>query len=135
MITSASPTRYLRSPHCRRPRHRQLEHSGTTHRGEAVSRLVVRVGVQPGLGSAEMIRDGCAYANRKVLMKVVSENLLPTAQAWNFGGQALRQRLQAPDTAMSTCFATSFQIRAPVSVMPRSARTCTAILSAGLGAG
>jgi hypothetical protein len=32
-----------------------------------------------------MIRDGCTNANRKVLVKVISENLLPTAQAWRLG--------------------------------------------------
>jgi hypothetical protein len=30
-------------------------------------------------GSAEMISDGCTYANCMVLIKGVGENLLPTA--------------------------------------------------------
>jgi hypothetical protein len=36
----------------------------------------------PGGRSAEMISDRCAYANGKVLMKSIRENLLPTTQVW-----------------------------------------------------
>jgi hypothetical protein len=32
-----------------------------------------------------MISDGCAYANRKVVVQGVGEHLLPTAQAWRLG--------------------------------------------------
>ena len=38
--------------------------------------------LSPGGGSTKVISDGCSYANRKVLLKRVGENLLPTAQAW-----------------------------------------------------
>jgi hypothetical protein len=37
-----------------------------------------------------MISDGCPDTNRKVLVEGVNKNLLPTAQAWGFGGRALR---------------------------------------------
>jgi hypothetical protein len=39
----------------------------------------------PGGRSAEVISDGCANANGKVLIKGVGENLLPAAQAWGLG--------------------------------------------------
>ena len=38
--------------------------------------------LSPGGGSTEMISDRRSDANRKVLVKCVGENLLPTAQAW-----------------------------------------------------
>ena len=38
--------------------------------------------LSPGGRSTEMISDGCSDANRKVLVKGVGENLLPTAQTW-----------------------------------------------------
>ena len=38
--------------------------------------------LSPGGGSTEMISNGRSDANRKVLIKGVGENLLPTAQAW-----------------------------------------------------
>jgi hypothetical protein len=57
-----------------------------------------------------MISDGCTYANRKVLIKGVGENLLPTAQSRGFGGRASWQRLHAPEAVMSTRLATSFQV-------------------------
>jgi hypothetical protein len=32
-----------------------------------------------------MISDGGSHTNRKILVKGVGENLLPTAQAWGLG--------------------------------------------------
>jgi hypothetical protein len=58
-----------------------------------------------------MISDRCPDANRKALIKSVGEHLLPTAQRGDFGGRALRWRLQAPETVMSTCSAISGQVR------------------------
>jgi|SRR5215211_5536329 len=58
-----------------------MEHTGTTKSGEAVGCPSRGVELSSGGNSAEMISDGCPYANRKVLIKRVGENLLPTAQA------------------------------------------------------
>ena len=61
---------------------RHVEHAGTTEGGETVGGSSCGSQLSPGGGSAEMISDGCSDANRKVLVKGVGENLLPTAQAW-----------------------------------------------------
>jgi hypothetical protein len=39
----------------------------------------------PGWGSAEMISDSRSHANRKMLIKGISEHLLPTTQTWWLG--------------------------------------------------
>ncbi len=44
----------------------------------------------PGGRSTEMISDRRPYANGKVLVEGVGENLLPTAKRGDFGGRALR---------------------------------------------
>ena len=59
-----------------------MKHAGTTEGGETVGGSSGGSQLSPGGGSAEMISDGCTDANRKVLVKRVGENLLPTAQAW-----------------------------------------------------
>ena len=46
--------------------------------------------------SAEMISDGCTYANGKVFVKCVGEPLLPSAQAW--GPRAQGPPVAAPGT-------------------------------------
>ena len=46
-----------------------------------------------------MISDGCPDANRKVLVKGVGENLLPTAQAWGLRRQG--PPVAAPGTGNS----------------------------------
>jgi hypothetical protein len=56
-----------------------------------------------------MIRDGCPYANRKVLIKGRRQVLAANGPSWN-----------ASETGMSICLATSFQVR-PWS---RSSRIC-----------
>ena len=61
---------------------RHVKHAGTTEGGETVGGSSCGSELSPGGGSAEMISDGCSDANRKVLVKGVGENLLPTAQAW-----------------------------------------------------
>ncbi len=61
---------------------RHVEHAGTTEGGETVGGSSCGGQLSPGGGSTEMISDGCSDANRKVLVKGVGENLLPTAQAW-----------------------------------------------------
>jgi hypothetical protein len=102
-----------------RVRTRHVEHAGTTASAEAVGGSSCGGQLSPGRSSTEMISDGCTYANRKVLIKCVGENLLPTAHAW-FGGRAFRWRLQTPETVISTCRATSFQ----VTPLSRSSRIC-----------
>jgi hypothetical protein len=67
--------------------------------------------LSPGGGSAEMIGDGRSNANRKVLIKGVSENLLPTGEPWGLGRPGFP--VPAPGTI-------SFQVR-PRS---RSSRIC-----------
>ena len=61
---------------------RHVKHTGTTEGGETVGGSSCGSELSPGGGSTEMISDGCTDANRKVLVKGVGENLLPTAQAW-----------------------------------------------------
>ena len=61
---------------------RHMEHAGTTEGGETVGGSSCSSQLSPGGRSAEMISDGRSDANRKVLIKCVGENLLPTAQAW-----------------------------------------------------
>jgi hypothetical protein len=62
-------------------------------------------------GSTEMINDGCSYANRKVLIKGVGENLLPPAQSWELWRP--RPPVAAPGTGDRhiDLLATSFQVR------------------------
>ena len=60
---------------------RHVKHTGTTESGETVGGPSGGGELSPGGGSTEMISDGCSYANRKVLVKRIGENLLPTAQA------------------------------------------------------
>jgi hypothetical protein len=55
-----------------------VQDAGTTWRCETVGGSSCGGQLSPGWGSAEMISDGCTYANRKVLIKGVGENLLPT---------------------------------------------------------
>ena len=64
---------------------RHMEHAGTTEGGETVGGSSCGSQLSPGGRSAEMISDGRPDANRKVLVKCVGENLLPTAQAWGLG--------------------------------------------------
>jgi hypothetical protein len=61
---------------------RHVEHPGTTEGGETVGGSSCSSQLGTGGRSAEMISDGCTNTNRKVLVKRVGENLLPTAQAW-----------------------------------------------------
>jgi hypothetical protein len=76
-----------------------VKHAGTTQRGEAVGCSSCSGELRPGGGSAEMISDGCPDTNRKVLVKRVGENLLPSAQS----RQLLRPRssVAAPRTRNS----------------------------------
>ena len=60
---------------------RHMEHAGTTEGDETVGSSPCGSQLSPGRGSTEMISDGRTNANRKVLIKGVGENLLPTAQA------------------------------------------------------
>jgi hypothetical protein len=61
---------------------RRMEHAGPTQGGETVGGSSCGGQLSPGGGSAEMISDSRPDADRKVLVKCVGENLLPTAQAW-----------------------------------------------------
>jgi hypothetical protein len=58
-----------------------MKHASTVKGGETVGSSSRCGELSSGGDSAEMISDGCPYANRKVLIKRVGENLLPTAQA------------------------------------------------------
>ena len=58
-----------------------VEHLRTTESGETVGGSSCGGELSTGGGSAEMISDGCSYANRKVLVQRIGENLLPSAQA------------------------------------------------------
>jgi hypothetical protein len=58
-----------------------MEDPGTTEGGETVGGSSCSSQLGTGGRSAEMISDGCPNTNRKVLVKCVDENLLPTAQA------------------------------------------------------
>jgi hypothetical protein len=59
-----------------------MEHAGTTQRGETVCSSSGSGELSPGRASTEMISDGSSDTNRKVLVKRLGENLLPTAQTW-----------------------------------------------------
>jgi hypothetical protein len=75
-----------------------VKHTGTTQRGETVGCSSCGIELSPGGRSTKMISDSCAYANRKVLVKGVGENLLPTAQsgrlwpAWPVGSGSRPQK-------------------------------------------
>lgn len=58
-----------------------MKHAGTTGSGETVRSSAGSGQLGPGGCSTEMISDGSPDADRKVLVKGVGENLLPTAQA------------------------------------------------------
>jgi hypothetical protein len=58
---------------------RHMEHAGTTDGGETVGGSSCSSQLGTGGRSTEMISDGCADANRKVVVKGVGEHLLPTA--------------------------------------------------------
>jgi hypothetical protein len=58
-----------------------VKHTGTTHRGETVSGSSCSGELSPSGGSTKMISDGCSYANGKVVVKHIGENLLPSAQS------------------------------------------------------
>jgi hypothetical protein len=60
---------------------RHVEHPGTTRRGETVRRASRSVQLSSRGGATEMINDGRANADRKVLVKRLGENLLPPTQA------------------------------------------------------
>ena len=58
---------------------RHTQHPGTTDSRETVSGSSCSGELSSGGSSTKMISDGCPYANRKVFIKRVGENLLPTA--------------------------------------------------------
>jgi hypothetical protein len=64
---------------------RHVEHAGTTEGGETVGSASCSSQLSPGGRSTEMISDGSPDANRKVVVKGVGEDLLPTAQASGLG--------------------------------------------------
>jgi hypothetical protein len=61
---------------------RHVQHAGTTEGSKAVGSPSGGSQLSSGRGSTEMISDRRPDTNRKVLVKGVSEHLLPTAQAW-----------------------------------------------------
>ena len=58
---------------------RHMEHAGTTRCRGTVGGSSCGGEFSPCGDSTKMISDGCSDANGKVLIKCVSENLLPTA--------------------------------------------------------
>jgi hypothetical protein len=60
---------------------RRVQHLGTTKRGEIMGGSSCGSELGPRGASTKVISDGCPYANRKVLIKGVGENLLPSAQS------------------------------------------------------
>ena len=78
---------------------RHMEHAGTTESSKAVGGPSGSSQLSPGGRSAEMISYGRTNANRKVLIKCLGENLLPTAHTWRFGWQ--RPLVAAPGTGNS----------------------------------
>ena len=61
---------------------RHVKHLGTTEGCETVGGSSSSRELGPGGRSTKMINDSCSYANREVLVKRVSKNLLPTTHAW-----------------------------------------------------
>jgi hypothetical protein len=61
-----------------------VKHLGTAEGGETVGGSSCGGEFSPGRGPTEMISDGNPDADRKVLVKCIGENLLPTAQARSF---------------------------------------------------
>jgi hypothetical protein len=78
---------------------RHMEHRGTTESSKAVGGPSGSSQLSPGGRPAEMISYGRTNANRKVLIKCLGENLLPTAQTWLFGWQG--SLVAAPGTGNS----------------------------------
>jgi hypothetical protein len=66
-----------------------MKYTGTTESGETVGGWPGGGELTSGGCSTKMISDGCAYADGKVLIKRVGENLLPTAQARRLGWPGL----------------------------------------------
>jgi hypothetical protein len=64
---------------------RHVKHAGTTQGGETMGGSSGSSEFSRGRGPSEMISDGGSHTNRKILVKGVGENLLPTAQAWGLG--------------------------------------------------
>ena len=62
-----------------------MKDAGTTKGGETMGRSSRSSQLRSRGCTTEMISDGCPYANRKVLVKCIGENLLPTPQARRFG--------------------------------------------------
>lgn len=61
---------------------RHVQHLGTTKGCETVGGSSSSRELDPGGRSTKMINDGRTDANREVLVKRVSKNLLPTTLAW-----------------------------------------------------
>jgi hypothetical protein len=81
---------------------RHVKHPGTPEGRETVGGSSASSQFSPGRRSTEMISDGCTDANRKILIKGVGENLLPTAQPWGLWRPGLP--VAAPCTRTShTC--------------------------------
>ena len=56
-----------------------MKYTGTTESGETVGGSPGGGELSSGGRSTKMISDGCSYADRKILVKRVGENLLPSA--------------------------------------------------------
>jgi hypothetical protein len=68
---------------------RHVKHAGATESRETGGCSPCCSELSPSGCSTEMISDGRSNANRKVAVKGVGENLLPTAQAWRPGAPGL----------------------------------------------
>jgi hypothetical protein len=72
------------------------KHTGMAEGGETMGGSSCGGELSPGRGPAEMISNGCTYANRTMLIKGVGKYLLPAAQAWRLGRPG--PPVAAPDT-------------------------------------
>jgi hypothetical protein len=89
-----------------------VEYAGTTEGGETIGGSSGSSELSSSGDSTEMITDGRPHANRKVLVKRIGGNLLPTTQAWGFGRPCPPVPApHAPERVIPTCCATSFQVR------------------------
>jgi hypothetical protein len=83
--------------HRHQHRRRHVQQLGTADGAETMGGSSCGSHLSPGRGSAKTISDGCAYANRKVLVKGINENLLQRPNRGDVRPRALRWRLHTPE--------------------------------------
>ena len=90
---------------------RHVQHAGTTETSETVGRTSCSGELSPVRRSTEMISNSCSNPNRRVWSRASMRTCCQRPKRGGLGGRALRYRLQTPEAVMSTCSATSFQVR------------------------